>query len=73
MPQTKAEIRKEWDKNNMTRIQVILSNKRDAELIEWLKQQPNKSDAIRRALRLAVEAEKVGTTDAPEPARADSN
>ena len=71
MAQTKAEIRVKWNKENMTVIRGTLANKRDAELIEWFKRQPNKSDAIRHALRLAVEAEKNASVDALEPARDD--
>ncbi len=37
-------------RNNKTIITFSLHSKRDRELIDWLNEQPNRSDAIRKAL-----------------------
>jgi hypothetical protein len=35
----------------LKRVQVVLDTERDADLLRWLDQQPNRSAAVRRALR----------------------
>jgi hypothetical protein len=40
----------------MTRVQVVLDEARDADIIAWLDAQPNKSQALRDAARLAMDA-----------------
>jgi len=36
------------------KLQVRLSQKNDADILEWLSQQANQSEAVRRALRAAI-------------------
>lgn len=55
MAQTTPERRAAWDKENMTTIGIKLANKRDADLIAFWKEQPNKSDLFRKMLQKEME------------------
>jgi len=50
----------------MCRVSVILKTERDADILEWLASQENRSEAFRAAARLAIAAEQRATTGIDE-------
>ena len=55
---TSQEIRSKWNREHSRVFSIRLYDKRDADVIEWLDSQENKSGAIRRLIEKELQQEK---------------
>lgn len=46
-----SEAKKKWTKINTTPVMIKLTNNTDSDVITWLKKQPNRQGAIKKAIR----------------------
>ena len=56
--QTSQEIRRKWDREHSRVFGIRLYDKRDADIIEWLDSQENKSNAIRLLIEKELQQKK---------------
>ncbi len=56
--EARKRANRKWDAANIKSIRLAFMTKGDADILEWLGKQPNKTDYIRRLIREDIAREK---------------